>query len=106
MTQSPLRPPTMKAALSTPGQIATASALSRRSRGISFSGTDMILRRTSAASFEWREASAARFGAGALRFCAHAAADRQRTADADSTNAVTLCKGLINPPLLDSLTSV
>src|SRR5215212_6995157 len=106
MTQSPLRPPTMKAALSTPGQTATASALSSRSRGISFSGTDMILRRTSAASFEWREASAARLGAGAERFCAAAAADRQRIADADSRNAVALCKGLINSPLLDLLAYV
>src|SRR5687768_3880311 len=103
MTQSPLRPPTMKAALSTPGQTATASALSSRSRGMARSGTDIILRRTSAASFEWRAASAARFGAAARFACADAApADAHNAADATSAQAAILFKALIKTSLLDS----
>src|SRR5215204_1202173 len=104
MMQSPLRPPTMKAALSTPGQMATASALSKRSRGTARSGTDMILRKTSDASFEWRAASAARLRTGALFLCAVATEAAHNTADATSKNATASFIDLIKTPLLDSST--
>ena len=108
MTQSPLRPPTMNAAFKTPGQIATASALSSRSRGISFSGTDITLRRTSAASREWREASAARLPPAAdLFFCADAGTHvRHAAANMASANRASrfdelICRSLLRAPSED-----
>src|SRR6201986_2230067 len=88
MTQLPFRPPTMKAAFRTPGQTAPASALSRRSRGISLSGTDIDLRKTSAAARECREASADLFPAPfPLFFCADAPAHtKHAAANVASTN--------------------
>src|SRR3954465_9745436 len=97
MTQSPLRPPTMKAAFRTPGQTATASALSRRSRGISLSGTDIALRTTSAAERECREASADLFPAPAPPFfCADAGKAMHATANAASANTAHRLNKLIS----------
>src|SRR5437763_10551771 len=88
MTQSPLRPPTTKAAFKTPGQTATASAPSSNSRGMALSGTDITLVSTTAASFEWRAASAVLVlltSAFAPFLCADALAKERHTAASAAT---------------------
>src|SRR5438270_3780258 len=87
MTQSPLRPPTTKAAFNTPGQTATASAPSSNSRGMDLSGTDITLVSTTAASFEWRAASAVLvlLTSGVVFFCAATPTKERHTAASAAT---------------------